>query len=117
MRAGLVASLERPAGGAPCMRDTPRSEDYDAAANGRRCLVNSSVLRHRLMAILCADASGYSRLMAQDELATVAELDAARLVFRERIAEHGGRIRVQDNLPHGARFTIELPSAKESEQA
>jgi predicted ATPase/class 3 adenylate cyclase len=44
------------------------------------------------MAILCADASGYSRRMAQDELATVAELDAARQVFRKRVAEHGGRI-------------------------
>jgi predicted ATPase/class 3 adenylate cyclase len=44
------------------------------------------------MAILCADASGYSRRMAQDELATVAELDAARQVFRERVAAHGGRI-------------------------
>lgn len=29
------------------------------------------------------------------------------------IAEHSGRIRVEDNLPHGARFVIELPSAKE----
>jgi two-component system nitrogen regulation sensor histidine kinase NtrY len=28
------------------------------------------------------------------------------------VAEHHGRLRVQDNLPHGARFTIELPSAK-----
>ncbi len=44
------------------------------------------------MAILCADASGYSRRMAQNELATVAELDTARQVFRERVAEHGGRI-------------------------
>ena len=31
------------------------------------------------------------------------------------VAEHQGRIRVQDNLPRGARFTIELPSAKEPE--
>ncbi|MDM0117993.1 adenylate/guanylate cyclase domain-containing protein [Variovorax sp. J22R133] len=54
--------------------------------------MNDSALRHRLMAILCADASGYSRRMAQDEFATVAELDAARQVFRERVAEHGGRI-------------------------
>lgn len=29
------------------------------------------------------------------------------------VAEHGGRIRVEDNFPHGARFVIELPSAKE----
>jgi two-component system, NtrC family, nitrogen regulation sensor histidine kinase NtrY len=29
------------------------------------------------------------------------------------VAEHNGRIRVEDNFPHGARFVIELPSAKE----
>ena len=29
------------------------------------------------------------------------------------VAEHSGRIRVEDNLPHGARFVVELPSAKE----
>jgi two-component system, NtrC family, nitrogen regulation sensor histidine kinase NtrY len=29
------------------------------------------------------------------------------------ISEHDGRIRVEDNFPHGARFVIELPSAKE----
>jgi len=30
------------------------------------------------------------------------------------VAEHQGRIRVQENLPRGARFIIELPSGKES---
>ncbi|MCI0524760.1 MAG: ATP-binding protein, partial [Acidobacteria bacterium] len=30
------------------------------------------------------------------------------------VAEHQGRIRVQDNLPRGARFIIELPSGKDS---
>jgi class 3 adenylate cyclase len=49
-------------------------------------------LRHRLLAILAADAVGYSRLMSLDELATVAALDAARAVFREQIAAHGGRV-------------------------
>jgi predicted ATPase len=44
------------------------------------------------MAILAADASGYSRRMSQDELGTVAELDAARQVFRERVVDHGGRV-------------------------
>jgi PAS domain S-box-containing protein len=29
------------------------------------------------------------------------------------VAEHSGRIRVADNLPHGARVVIELPNAKE----
>ena len=49
-------------------------------------------LRSRLLAILAADAAGYSRLMALDDRATVAALDAARAVFRERIAANGGRV-------------------------
>lgn len=32
------------------------------------------------------------------------------------IAEHNGRIRVEDNPPRGAKFVIELPSAKESDE-
>jgi PAS domain S-box-containing protein len=31
------------------------------------------------------------------------------------VAEHGGQIRVEDNLPVGARFTVELPAATETE--
>lgn len=34
-------------------------------------------------------------------------------IVSHTVAEHGGRIRVEDNFPHGARFVIELPSAKE----
>src|SRR5215831_17203199 len=56
------------------------------------CLVSDLGIRHRLMAILAADASGYSRRMSEDELGTVADLDAARQVFRERVADHGGRV-------------------------
>jgi nitrogen fixation/metabolism regulation signal transduction histidine kinase len=33
------------------------------------------------------------------------------------VAEHHGRIRVVDNLPHGARFVLELPSARQIESA
>jgi len=33
------------------------------------------------------------------------------------VAEHGGQIRVEDNLPVGARFTVELPALMESEVA
>jgi adenylate cyclase len=47
---------------------------------------------NRLAAILAADAVGYSRLMAADEHATVASLDAARAVFRKEIEAHHGRI-------------------------
>jgi adenylate cyclase len=49
-------------------------------------------LRSRLLAILAADAAGYSRLMSLDERATVGALDAARAVFREHIAANGGRV-------------------------
>jgi len=54
--------------------------------------VSEEVLRQRLAAILAADAAGYSRLMAADERATVAALDAARTVFRTQIQANHGRI-------------------------
>ena len=44
--------------------------------------MSGSDLKQRLAAILAADVAGYSRLMAADERATVAALDAARAVFR-----------------------------------
>ena len=49
-------------------------------------------LRHRLVAILAADAAGYSRLMTLDDVATVAALDAARAVFRSHIEAQTGRV-------------------------
>jgi TolB-like protein/class 3 adenylate cyclase/Flp pilus assembly protein TadD len=49
-------------------------------------------IRHRLAAILAADAAGYSRLMAIDEKATVATLDAARAIFKSGIESHQGRV-------------------------
>ena len=49
-------------------------------------------LKQRLAAILAADAAGYSRLMAVDERATVAALDAARAVFRKQIEATQGRV-------------------------
>jgi len=48
--------------------------------------------RRRLLAILAADAAGYSRLMAADEAATVVALDAARAVFQTRIESNQGRV-------------------------
>ncbi len=49
-------------------------------------------LVQRLVAILAADATGYSRLMSLDERATVAALDAARAVFRTQIEAQQGRV-------------------------
>src|SRR5262245_15651024 len=47
----------------------------------------------RLAAILAADVAGYSRLMAADEVGTLAALKAARReVVDPAIAEHKGRI-------------------------
>ena len=49
-------------------------------------------IRQRLVAILAADAAGYSRLMASEERGTIAALDAGRDVFRTEIESHQGRV-------------------------
>ncbi len=49
-------------------------------------------IKRRLAAILAADVAGYTKLMAEDENATVAALDSARLVFREHIEGRAGRV-------------------------
>ncbi|MCZ6666990.1 MAG: adenylate/guanylate cyclase domain-containing protein, partial [Gammaproteobacteria bacterium] len=54
--------------------------------------MSSTGLKQRLAAILAADVAGYSRLMAADEHATVAALDAARAVFRSEIESNQGRV-------------------------
>jgi adenylate cyclase len=54
--------------------------------------VSDSGLRHRLAAILAADVVGYSRLMAQDDRATLGLLDASRGVFRARVEANQGRV-------------------------
>lgn len=46
----------------------------------------------RVAAILAADAVGYSRLMADNEPATIAALDEARAVFTEQIESNHGRV-------------------------
>ena len=54
--------------------------------------MTDSELKHRLAAILAADVAGYSRLMAANDRATVAALDAARKVFRTQIEANQGRV-------------------------
>ena len=46
----------------------------------------------KLEAIVAADVAGYSRLMQDDDEATVATLEDYRSVFRERIKAHRGRV-------------------------
>jgi adenylate cyclase len=49
-------------------------------------------MERKLAAILSADAEGYSRLMGQDEAATVRTLGAYREVIASTVARHGGRV-------------------------
>jgi class 3 adenylate cyclase len=49
-------------------------------------------VRHRLLAILAADAAAGARRRAVDERATLAALVAARAAWREAIQRHGGRV-------------------------
>lgn len=53
---------------------------------------DGALARQRLTAILAADVAGFSRLMSEDERATVAALEECRATFRERIVTHGGRV-------------------------
>ncbi len=48
--------------------------------------------KRTLVAILAAVTGGYSRLMSDDERATMDTLTAYREVFRELISEHDGRV-------------------------
>ena len=49
-------------------------------------------VERRLAAILAADVVGYSRLMGEDEEATLATLETYRSVIDELIQSHDGRV-------------------------
>lgn len=49
-------------------------------------------MQRRLAAILAADIAGYSRLMGEDEAATVRDLKGHQAVILPLIGRHGGRI-------------------------
>jgi len=46
----------------------------------------------KLTAILSADVAGYSRLMQDDEAATVATLESYKQAFFDLIKQHRGRV-------------------------
>src|SRR5210317_2420592 len=48
--------------------------------------------KRKLTAILSADVEGYSRLMRDDEEATVRDLAAHRVLITEIIQQHNGRV-------------------------
>ena len=49
-------------------------------------------VERKLAAIFAADIAGYSRLMARDEVGTLARLKACRAIIDELVASHRGRI-------------------------
>ena len=53
---------------------------------------DSTIVKRRLAAILAADIAGYSRLMGEDEAATVRELKGHQAAVLPLVAEHGGRV-------------------------
>ena len=70
-------------------------------------------LQRKLTAILSADVAGFSRLMGEDEAATVQALGACRNVVAEVIAGHRGRI---VDMP-GDNVLAEFASAVDAVQA
>ena len=51
-----------------------------------------AVPRRKLAAILSADVAAYSRLMEDDERATLDTLTEYRRIMRTHIVDHGGRV-------------------------
>ncbi len=84
----MAAFAENPRGGAVESRSVPE-------------------LQHRLAAILSADAAGYTRLLAEDEPATIRALAGARERIAESVSRHRGRV---VDAP-GDNLLAEFPSA------
>jgi adenylate cyclase len=75
--------------------------------------VDPDAVERKLAAILSADGVGYSRLMAQDEVATVQTLTAYREVTATLLQQHRGRV---VDSP-GDNLLAEFPSALDAVQA
>ena len=73
---------------------------------------NEQRIERRLAAIFAADVAGYSRLISQDEAATLRALAAAREVMDGLIRDHGGRIA----NTAGDSLLAEFPSAVDAVQ-
>lgn len=72
----------------------------------------ASDVQRKLTTILAADAAGYSREMAADEVRTLGALRSARVVFTKLIERHRGRIA----NTAGDGLIAEFPSAVEAVQ-
>src|ERR1041384_6073495 len=61
-------------------------------SDGEELSVPVDRVERKLAAIFAADIAGYSRLMARDEVGTLARLKACRAIIDELIGSHRGRI-------------------------
>lgn len=70
-------------------------------------------LTRRLAAIVSADVAGYTRLMADDQEATIGAVQACRAEFARQVGEHGGRVvdATGDNI------LAEFPTARDAVEA
>src|SRR6266498_3598028 len=59
---------------------------------GEQMIDDHSSMKRRLAAILAADIAGYSRLMGEDEAATVRDLKRHQAVVLPLVGRYGGRI-------------------------
>ena len=75
----------------------------------RRCRLGPEAVERRLAAILSADVVGYSRLMAEDEAATIRTLTAYRRQISVLVGEYRGRV---VDAP-GDNVLAEFPTARD----
>lgn len=54
--------------------------------------MNTQDFKHKLTAVFSADVAGYSRLMSEDESATVKTLETYKEVMSTLIKQHRGRV-------------------------
>jgi adenylate cyclase len=64
----------------------------EADTTREQMMTEEPSLKRWLAAILAADIAGYSRLMGQDEAATIRDLKGHQTVILPLVARHGGRI-------------------------
>src|SRR5206468_11439651 len=74
------------------LKDRARRLRGSLYCDGEESSVPVHPVERKLAAIFAADIAGYSRLMARDEVGTLARLKACRVIIDELIASHRGRI-------------------------
>src|SRR3989442_9373478 len=70
----------------------PATSPHVYGRAGEQKMDDHSSLKRRLAAILAADIAGYSRLMGEDEAATVRDLKGHQAVILPLVGRYGGRI-------------------------